>query len=32
MHHVKYYNVYILYQPEKARVYVTNETFLPTLL
>ena len=31
MHHEKYYKVYILYRPEKAKEYVPNETFLPRL-
>ena len=31
MHREKYYKVYILYRPEKAKEYVPNETFLPRL-
>ena len=31
MHHEKYYKVYFLYRPEKAKEYVPNETFLPRL-
>ena len=31
MHRGKYYKVYILYRPEKAKEYVLNETFFPRL-
>jgi len=31
MHREKYYKVYILYRPEKAKEYVANETLLPVL-